>query len=38
MRLMLAAERAKLLEFQTLSGRLFILRIAVVSSLALVAL
>jgi hypothetical protein len=38
MRLMLAAERAKLLEFQTLGSRLFILRIAVISSLAFVAL
>jgi hypothetical protein len=38
MRLMLAAERAKFLEFETLGGRLLILRIAVVSTLALIAL
>ena len=38
MRLVLAASRAKLLEFQTIRGRLFILHIAVVSFLALGAL
>jgi hypothetical protein len=38
MRLMLAAERAKLFEFETLGGRLFVLRIAVVPTLALIAL
>jgi hypothetical protein len=38
MRLMLTAERAKLLEFETLSGCLLILGIAVIPSLALVAL
>jgi hypothetical protein len=38
MRLMLTAERAELLEFETLGSRLFILRVAVVPALAFVAL
>jgi hypothetical protein len=38
MRLMLAAERAELLEFETLSRRLLVLGVAVVPALALVTL
>jgi hypothetical protein len=35
---MLAAERAELLELKTLSGRLFVLRVAVVPAFTFIAL
>jgi hypothetical protein len=38
MRLMLAAKRAELLEFETFGCRLFVLRVAVVSTFTFVAL